>query len=256
MTESVEMLLTESALDDAAQAQEEPTTLETLTEEPAPEQVQPQENDPPAKEPGWIKNRINKAVTKAVAEARAEVRAEYEAMLAPMREEMYDRQAQALVQSGEFKSLERAKEYVRLKNGQPAPAAPAAPAQEPAKLTPRDERGRFQGRTSESENRARANLLAQQADKIQARRGLDVMGAFNGNTEIRNRVLSGEWDFYDVADYLAENPQATRKAVPAPVRSANGAGSAAGLSIANMTDEQFERLERNLSRGVRYDLSK
>ncbi len=250
MNETVEMMLNESVPDDAAQAHDEGESLDTLTEEAAP--AQEQDNTPPAKEPGWIKQRVSKAVEKAKAEVRAEVRAEYEAMFAPMRERMYDQEAQELVQSGEFKSLERAKEYVRLKNGQKP-----APAQEPPKEQPRDEQGRFQPKPSESENRARANLLAQQAQKLQSRRGLDVMGAFNSDPDIKNRVLSGEWDFYDVADYLdAGGAQQGRRAVPAPVRNPNGAGSASGMSIANMSDAQFEKLQRELARGKRYDLSK
>lgn len=251
MNETVEMMLNESAPDDAAQAHDEGATLDTLIEEAeAPVQEAPQEDSaPPAKEPGWIKQRVNKAVDKAVAEAEARVTAKYEAMLAPLRESMLDRQAQELVQSGEFKSLERAKEYVRLKSGgtiQP---------QQPPEQQPRDAQGRFQQR-SESENRARANLLAQQAQKIQSRRGLDVMGAFNSDPDIRQRVVSGEWDFYDVADHLDAGGQPKRRTPPAPVRTPNGAGRSGGLSIANMTDEQFERLQQNLSMGKRYDLSR
>lgn len=250
MENTVEMMLNESAPDDAAQAHVEGESLDALIEDTTP--PAPEQEAPPAKEPGWIKNRVNKAVEKAKAEVRAEVRAEYEAMLAPLRESMYDRQAQELVQSGEFKSLERAKEYVRLKNGNlTAPQQPAE--QPPAQERPRDSQGRFQ-RGGESENRARANLLAQQAQKIQDRRGLDVMGAFNSDPDIKTRVLSGEWDFYDVAEYLDAGGQ-QRRSVPTPVRSPNGAG-ASGMSIANMTDAQFERLEQNLRMGRRYDVSK
>lgn len=251
MNETVETMLNESALDDAAQAHDEGESLDTLIEESnPPAQEQEQETTPPATEPGWIKQRVNKAVNKAVAEAEARVTARYEAMLAPLRESMLDRQAQELVQSGEFKSLERAKEYVRLKNGAtPAPAAAPAPE---ADKPPRDAQGRFQSR--DSENRARADLLAQQAQKIQSRRGLDVMGAFNSDPDIKNRVLSGEWDFYDVADHLDAGGQ-QRRSVPAPVRTPNSAGMS-GMSIASMTDAQFEQLEKNLRLGRRYDLSK
>jgi hypothetical protein len=250
MENTVEMMLNESAPDDAAQAHDEAESLDTLIEDTAP--AAPEQEAPPAKEPGWIKQRVGKAVEKAVAEAEARVAAKYEAMLAPLRESMLDRQAQELVQSGEFKSLERAKEYVRLKNGDlTTPQQPAE--QQPPQERPRDSQGRFQ-RSSESENRARADLLAQQAHKIQERRGLDVMGAFNSDPGIKNRVLSGEWDFYDVAEHLEEGGQ-QRRSVPAPVRSPNGMGSAS-MSIANMTDAQFERLEQNLRMGKRYDVSK
>lgn len=254
MNETVEMMLNESVPDDAAQAQAEtPSLAEALEDVSEPAQEAEQDPASSTKEPGWIKQRISKAVEKAKAEVRAEIRAEYEAMFAPMREQMYDQQAQELVQSGEFKSLERAKEYIRLKNGQPTQQK-----QETPKEQPRDDQGRFQnqGKNSDSENRVRASLLAQQAQKIQQRRGLDVMGALNDNPEIRHRVLSGEWDFYDVADYLESGEQQGRRRPPAPVRTPNGAGASAGLSIANMSDEQFERLQRKLATGGRYDVTR
>lgn len=238
------MMLAESALDDAAQAQNEGESLSSLVTEQAPTQ----DDTPPAQEPGWIKQRVNKAVTKAVAEARAALTAEYEAMLAPIRESVMDRQAQELVQSGEFKSLERAKEYVRLKGGVPI----EQPAQ-PQDNTPRDAQGRFQAKDDPT-TRARADLLARQAQKIKTNRGVDVMQAFNSDPGIQQRILSGEWDFYDVADHLDAGRQ-PRRSVPAPMRTPNGARMNP-VSIANMSDEQFERLQRNLASGTKYDLTK
>lgn len=238
------IMLTESAPDDAAQAQNEGESLATLTaEQPAAQE------EAPAQEPGWIKQRIGKAVEKAVTAAKAEVRAEYEAMLAPIRESVLERQAQELVQSGEFKSLERAKEYVRLKNGVPSEPTKNEPQNNP----PRDSQGRFQSK-EDPDTRARASLLAQQAQKIKTNRGVDVMQAFNSDPGIQSRILSGEWDFYDVADYLDAGQQ-PRRSVPTPMRSPNGA-AASPVSIANMSDEQFERLQQNLARGARYDLRK
>jgi hypothetical protein len=76
------------------------------------------------------------------------------------------------------------------------------------------------------------------------------MAEFNNNEDIRNKVLTGEWDFYDVADSMKERNEA-RKA-PAPMRSSNGASGAEKSTIASMTDEQFKRLNKRLEEGARF----
>ena len=241
----------ESVQDDAAQAQPG-ESLETLLNEnaadtPAAEGASGNDSEPPAREPGWIKQRVNRAVERAVAEAEARVAARYEARFAPLMDAVLDRQAQDLVAAGEFKTLERAKEYVRLKGGitdMPAPQQPTTP--QPAPAQPRDSQGRFQS----SETRVRADLLARQATKIKSSRGLDVMQTFNADTEVRQKVVSGEWDFYDVADYVASGS----RRVPSPIRTPNGAGaSAAAVSIDNMTEAQFERMCQKIRMGHRYN---
>ena len=94
---------------------------------------------------------------------------------------------------------------------------------------------------------ARADLLARQAEKIKANRGLDVMELFNDDPDTQQRVLSGEWDFYDVAEIMDQ------RTPPAPMRTSNGAGTSK-MTIQNMSDDQFERLQRNLSSGKKYDM--
>lgn len=246
-----------SVLDDAGLAPETPQeeqseSLSSILEGSAEQPQQPQEAEaaPPAKEPGWIKQRVDKAVSKAVREAEARVSAQYEAMLAPIRESVLDRQAEDLVKSGEFKTLDVAKEYVRLKNG----AAPTQRAEEQsAPSQPRDTQGRFQANSAGDEDptiRVRSDMLARQATKIKSSRGVDVMAAFNSDDTIKQRVLSGEWDFYDVADQLQR-----RNSMPSPMRSTNGAGFSP-VSVMNMTDEQFKALQRNLEAGKRYDMRK
>lgn len=79
------------------------------------------------------------------------------------------------------------------------------------------------------------------------------MQVFNSDPDVQSRVLSGEWDFYDVAESMStESP---RKA-PHPMRTSNGGGASGAVSIANMTDEQFRKLQANLASGRRYDVSK
>lgn len=243
---AVEMMLADGVQDDAAQADVGEPISELLNEQPAAEQQQQEAQ--PQKEPGWIKQRIGKAVEKAVAEAEARVTAQYEAMLAPIRESVLDRQAEDLVKSGEFKSLETAKEYVRLKGGVVPAANEEQDQQKPAQQ--RDEQGRFT--STEAVTRARADLLAKQAQKIKARQGLDVMHALNSDETIKNRVLSGEWDFYDVAESMT-SPQ---RNTPVPVRNPNGGTSPSAVSISGMTDDQFRRLQANLANGRIYDMRK
>lgn len=248
---TVEQILTESVQDDAAQAQGEALSA-IMTDEAAQQQTQTDDNTPPAKEPGWIKGRINKAVEKAVAEAEARVRAEYEQMLAPIRESVLERQAQELVASGEFKTLAIAKEYLSLKGGMPAQATEQTEEQHTEQN--RDQNGRFASRAKQGEDpelNARADILARQARKIKTNRGLDVMEAFNADPDIKQKVLSGEWDFYDVADSMMGN----QRTVSAPARSANG-GGVSGVSIKNMSAEQFRKLNENLASGRRYDVRK
>lgn len=76
------------------------------------------------------------------------------------------------------------------------------------------------------------------------------MEAFNADPDIKQKVLSGEWDFYDVADSMGN-----QRTVSAPARSANGGGVSA-VSIKNMSAEQFRKLNENLDAGRRYDVRK
>ena len=207
------------AVDDAQQNEGE--SLSEIVEESNEEQ--------PKQDAGWFRQRIDKAVSKAVAEAKAELTAQYEAQLAEFREEKIARQAQELVDNGEFKNIETAKEYLTLKSGrQFKPVEREEPEVDPA-------------------IQAKADVLAQQAHKIKSSRGVDVMAAYNNDPQIQQRIASGEWDFYDVADFL------TKRNPPSPARSSNGARSER-VSIRNMTDKQFEALQRNLAQGRKYNL--
>lgn len=204
---SVDLNLEEIVQDDAAQAPE----TEELSEAPA------------QKEPGWYKARFAHDLERE----RRKWEAEQEEKLAPIYEYMMQRQAQELVDSGEFRSVERATEYLQMKQGY-SPASEPEPEVDPAMA-------------------ARADLLARQAEKIKANRGLDVMELFNDDPDTQQRVLSGEWDFYDVAEIMDQ------RTPPAPMRTSNGAGTSK-MTIQNMSDDQFERLQRNLSSGKKYDM--
>jgi hypothetical protein len=219
-------------------------SLESVMEEGADAQPEDsgdeQQESQGTSEPGWMRKRIDKAVSKAVAETEQRLRAQYDAQLAPILERMRDQEARELVRQGEFKSLERAKEYLQLKQG----IAPAAPEDE----QPRDEKGRFTS-ADDKAIEMKSTMLAKQANKIKQNRGLDVMAEFNNNEETREKILSGEWDFYDVAENL-EQKKVKRPRAPAPMRSPNGASGAEKSTIASMSAEQFARLEKRIDEGV------
>lgn len=252
---TVDVALSESVADDAQQASESTADLLNAVVSSSGQEQEQNAQSVPAKEPGWIRNRIDKAVNKAVAENTARMQAEFDRQLAPIRESMLDREAQMLVEAGEFKSKERALEYCRLKNGMPA-IAPESSMDKPV----RDSNGRFAKADSaapgapDPTQQAQANLLARQAQRIKSKTGLDVMQLFNSDPEIQRNVLSGEWDFYDVAEEMKLGSR--RSNAPMPIRTSGGASGNVDMTIANMTDEQFAKLQANLASGHRYDMRK
>lgn len=231
------------AVEDDAQLdglEEETTEAEDLSlalEEAAAEEPTQTEPDQPkgTTEPGWIKKRVNSAVQKAVAETEARLKAQYDAQLAPIRQRMIEQEAQELVRSGEFKSKDRAIEYLQLKGGMPANNT--QPVTQPAQ-------------SKDATVDVRAQMLAQQAQKIKANKGIDVMAAWQSDDDIRQKIASGEWDFYDVADSLSSKPKRTAS----PMRSPNGASGTEKSSIASMSKEQFRRLEKRLEEGARFKI--
>jgi hypothetical protein len=214
--------------------------LEEETEQSADDEQQTEE--PKAKEPGYIKGRIEKAVAKAVAETEARMQAMFDRQMAPFREKMMEEEAQELVRSRKVADIETARELVRLRQGQPAQDKAEQPAQ------PRNSQGQFAPK-EDPVTTARINMLAHQADRIKEARGIDVIGEFNKNPKIKEKVISGEMDFYDVAEVMSK---AKAKKPPAPMRSPNGATGGTPLNaISQMTDEQFERLEKRIQGGAR-----
>ena len=93
----------------------------------------------------------------------------------------------------------------------------------------------------------RAQELITQARTIQAVANTDVMALYNTDPEVRARILHGEWDFIDVWKQL--KPVQTP---PVPVRTANGGVGA--MNIGGMNDQQFDKLNEMLKRGVKVDM--
>lgn len=227
---SLEEAIGETA-DSEQAADEQPTGTESET--------------PPAKEPGYVKQRIEKAVAKATAETEARMRAEFDQRMAPIMERLLIEDAKELVQSGEFKNLETAKEYLRLKQGLPAHAA------EPEVQTqPRNANGQYAPKTNSNDaaTQARIDMLRHQADRIKESRGVDVIAVWNSDPDIKRKVIAGEMDFWDVADEIASKPKKSKP--PAPVRTPNGAANDQQVdAIMNMSKEQFDRLVKRVQSG-------
>lgn len=219
--------------------------VEDVVDEPA-EEEKPKQSPQGTSEPGYIKKRIDKAVSKAIAETEARMRAQFDAQMAPIREKMLNDEAQELVRQGEFKTLERAKEYLQLKQGVTPTAESEAPKQQP-----RNSQGQFAPK-DDPVTSARIDMLAHQADTIKARTGIDVMAEFSKNEEIKQAVISGEMDFYDVA----ESMKAPKRRPPAPARSPNGVNGVGPNSIWEMSDEQFARMDKKLDEGVRFTIKR
>ena len=139
-------------------------SLESITEEkPAEEQPVTQQ----ATEPGYVQKRINKAVQKAIAETEARMQAMFDQRMAPIMEQMVENEAQELVRSHKIADIEMAREYVRNKNGMPAPTTQPV-------SQPRQANGQFAPKSSNSATDVRIQMLKHQAEKIAKNGGPDV----------------------------------------------------------------------------------
>ena len=197
-------------------------------------------------EPGYVQKRIDKAVARALAAERENIRAEYEQQFAPLKERLIEMDARDLVQRGVVKDMETAKELVRYRQGQPRQE------QEPASQ-PRQQNGQY-AQKSDPVQEAQINLLTQQAVKIRNRTGVDVIAIMDSDPDIKDGIVSGEIDFYDVLEKAQKEPAQAKRKAPAPMRSPNGATGHSPNAIESMSDEQFRRMEKKISEGARYAL--
>ena len=237
--------LVEETADESEISLEEAVDVTAEPEQAAEEQpTEAEPESPPAKEPGYVKQRVEKAVARATAETEARLRAEFNAQMAPIMERLLVEDAKELVRNGEFKSLETAKEYLRLKQGMPGKA-------DNATEQPRDTNGQFAPKRNNGDaaTQARIDMLKYQADRIMEREGKDVIAEFNKNPDVKKRIIAGEIDFYDVAEEMSNKPKKSKP--PAPMRSPNGAATDQQVNaIMSMTDEQFAALQRRVKNGA------
>jgi len=226
---------------------EEEDLEEYLNEDEEEVEEQPaEEPEPQASEPGWIKKRVAKEVEKAVARTRAEMQAMFEEQMAPIREKMIEDQAQELVRTRKVGDIETARELVRLRQGQTV--SPEATSQQEQ---PRNEQGQYISRedlVESAKTEARIDELRKQAQKISAAGGPDVIAIWNSDEDIKMAVINGEMDFYDVAELSRP-----KKRPPSPTRSPNGVNGI-GISIENMSDAQFRKLDKMLDEGKRFTI--
>lgn len=242
----------------AAAPATEPQTLADVigvSEQPAEQQPQSQATQPAAaqlQEPGWFQGRMQKERAKWEADHQAQMTQMTERQNALL-ERVIANDAQKLVDSGEFKSLEIATEYLRMKEGLPVNQTP----QKTPSAQPRDDQGRFMAQQP-VQNQAvyqRAETLVAQADTILGTTGVDVMKIFNTDPAVKQKVVSGEWDFTDVFKNAGGSQQAVVKPhVPAPVRSSNGVGLG-NVSIGKMSNQQFAALNDFLAKNGKVNMS-
>lgn len=210
---------------------------ELPTEDDAPEtQEEPKAKD----EPGYVQKRIDKALARERDSMRAAIMAEIEAQYAPIKERLLEMDAQELVRTGQVKDLEIAKELIRLRNGQPVREENPQPREANGQFAPKEDPATM----------ARIDMLKHQANRIKAQGGPDVIAEWNSNEEIKNAVINGEMDFYDVAEQMRK----PKKRPPSPMRSPNGANAMNPNAITSMSDEMFDKMEKRISEGARYTL--
>jgi hypothetical protein len=248
MENTVETMLTQVQDDAALTAQE--TTTTTLadvlgaTDEPAAQPAEAPVETTPQTEPGWMRKRIDAAVKKANSELEAKLRAEYDAQLAPLREAQLVAEADKLVADGKISDREMALNYLRATKNIPTPVNSEPPATASAA---RDEKGRFVSTKPDAETQQRAATLVTQADALSRSSGVDVMALYNSNPDIKQKIVSGEWDFVDVLKHAQSHPS-----VPSPVRNTNSMGIG-NMKIGRMSDDQFDKLNAMLAEGQRID---
>ena len=238
--------LVEETADESEVSLEEVIDSTTESEQAADEQpAEAEPESPPAKEPGYVKQRVEKAVAKATAETEARLRAEFNAQMAPIMERLLVEDAKDLVRQGEFKNLETAKEYLRMKRNMPQP-------ENVSQGQPRNANGQFAPKQQPADDvatQARIDMLKHQAERIKASRNVDVIAEFNNNPDVKQRIIAGEIDFYDVAEEMSSRPKKSKP--PAPMRSPNGAATDQQVNaIMSMTDEQFAALQRRVKNGA------
>lgn len=223
-------------LAEAVSDEEHPEAQEQQTEEQTTEK--PKESAQ-AKEPAWYRRQLTAERNKWNQE-----KADYEARLAAYAEKELEAEAEKLA-AEENCSKNFALRLLRAERGLPAQEkAPEAKATQ----QPRTADGRFAKAepTAEDPVRTRAEALLAQNETVLKATGVDALALYQQNEKVREKVNSGEWDFADVAKAYLEETKGRR--VPSPVRHANS-GSLKAVSIENMSDAQWEKLNRELEMG-------
>lgn len=141
-------------------------------------------------------------------------------------------------------------EYLQMKKGM----AVDKPAEQP-----RDASGKFapaSATAERDESEARATVLMAQADAFEKVTDGEVsrdaiLEAFKEDSDVRRKVVSGEWDFTDVGRYLMKGGAEAN--VPRAVRSPNN-GSIKPRSFQTMSDADFAKFNERVKNGAVFDV--
>lgn len=258
---AVDENMMESVLDDAAQAPEtEASALsEALGIEPAEDAVEAEQADSGEQldEPkdkglrGRTKQFEQRGYKRGLREAEskwAERERSYQERLAKYEQMELENDAKEFAQKNNVPE-NFALEYMRMKKGLPANAE-----------QPRDDSGRFaqqQNRQAEAPAAAaakeRAATLMTQAEAFEkmsdgAVTRDAILEAFQNDSSVRQKVVSGEWDFTDVGRSLNSGQQRA----PRISRSASN-GRVNTSTFMGMSDDEFAKFDNQISQGAVYD---
>jgi len=254
---TVDDAMMESVLDDAAPAPE--TTADALSEalgiaaaEPAVEAEQ-QDDSEHLEEPqdkglrGRMKQFEQRGYKRGAQEAEskwAEERKSYQDRLAKYEQMELEAEAKRFAQEKNIPE-EIALDYMRMKKGMPATEQP------------RDNAGRFKAQPAEAADTAtqtRAMALMTQAEAFEkmtdgAVTKDAILEAFQNDTETRQKVVSGEWDFTDVGRSLSGNSQ---QRAPRVSRSASN-GKIGVSTFMSMSEDEFASFDDRIRQGAVFD---
>lgn len=253
---SVDTSFEESVQDDAVQAPEEtgnqPQGISEFLNAAEQEGEQPQDRPAqPDRVSGGIKGRLLDADRKGYDRGKSEAeaawqaeKAQYEARIRKLEELEIKEEATKLAEQ-EHVSVAFAERLLRAERGIPGNAQPQ---ETHSTEQPRDAQGRFVSRNQQDDSNAYAQTLLDQANTIKRLTGQDMMALYNSRLDIQNRILNREIDFYGLAEEMRGQKQ-----MPPVVRNANGQ-TVRHRTIADLSDEQFDELDRRLEQGAVFDM--
>ena len=257
---TVDDTMMESVLDDAAPAPEiEADALSEALGVAAPEQAveaEQQADDEQLEEPqdkgmrGRMKQFEQRGYKRGAQEAEskwAEERKGYQERLAKYEQMELEAEARKFAQEKKIPE-EIALDYMRMKKGMPAAAE-----------QPRDDNGRFAAQAEpqgspDADTQARAVALMTQAEAFEkmsdgAVTKAAILDAFQNDSEVRQKVVSGEWDFTDVGRSLRGD---SRQRAPRVSRTASN-GKIGTSTFIGMSDDDFASFDERIRQGAVFD---
>lgn len=216
--ESLSDVLNGLANEPAAEAQEGEETVEQTTQEETGGE------EPVSKA---LRGRIKASERKGYERGKQEIEDKYRADLEELNNYRLQREVKELAEKEKI-SESLAERLIRAERGLHPATTQSPQMNQPSAAEPTLEQ--------------RAQSLFNQAQTIRDYTGLDVMELFNTNADVHQKVVSGEWDFKDVARNYGKQSAAH---VPSPARSTNRSGREA-KTIATMTDAEFEAFDKQL----------